>query len=86
MASIEAKLVLIPESRQPSQGHEQLFWAGITIAPYLPSTVIPAGVGPDGLPIGVQIVADHLQDHTALTAERRIESAAGGFVPAPDFG
>ena len=66
--------------------YEQLFWAGVTIASYLPSTVIPAGLGPDGLPIGVQIVADHLQDHTALTAARLIESAAGGFVPAPDFG
>ena len=32
------------------------FWAGLPTLAYLPSTVIPAGAGPDGLPIGVQII------------------------------
>ena len=32
---------------------EQLFWAGLAINAYLPSTVFPTGLSADGLPIGL---------------------------------
>ena len=34
----------------------QTFWAGLPGVAYLPATIVPAGPGPDGLPIGVQII------------------------------
>jgi len=34
--------------------YDQLFWAGLTGVVYLPSTVIPMGCDPSGLPMGVQ--------------------------------
>ena len=35
---------------------DQLFWAGYSGGFYLPSTVAPIGLTPQGLPAGVQIV------------------------------
>src|SRR4051794_7250848 len=35
---------------------DQLAWPGIATLPGLPSTAIPTGFAPDGLPVGVQIV------------------------------
>ena len=65
--------------------YDQLFWSGITVVAYLPSTVVPAGLSAGGLPIGVQIVADYLEDRSALAAARWLEEATGGFVPPPNF-
>ncbi|MCP5151700.1 MAG: amidase [Ectothiorhodospiraceae bacterium] len=62
---------------------DQLLWSGVPIMSYLPSTAIPAGLSPQGLPVGVQVVADYLEDRTALAAARMIEAEIGGFVPPP---
>ena len=35
---------------------QQLFWSGLVIGAYLPSTVFPTGPSAEGLPIGVQAV------------------------------
>jgi amidase len=32
----------------------------------LPATSFPIGTDPDGLPVGVQAIADTLNDHTAI--------------------
>jgi amidase len=52
----------------------------------LPSTVVPVGFTPDGLPVGVQVVADFLQDRTALAAAAHLEQVLGGFQEPPGFG
>lgn len=53
--------------------YQDLFgWTGPAGAGYLPATVVPAGLGDDGLPIGVQIVGPYLHDHTTLQAARLI--------------
>ena len=39
----------------------------------------------EGLPVGVQIVAEYLEDRTALNAARLIEAETEGFVPPPAF-
>jgi len=49
---------------------------------YLPATVVPAGMSADGLPIGVQVVAPHLQDHTAIAVAGMIADAVGP-IPRP---
>ena len=64
---------------------DQIHWAGVPILSYLPATTIPAQRSREGLPIGVQIVADYLQDHTALGLARLIEAETGGFTPPPAY-
>ncbi len=62
---------------------ESVFWSGIVIASYLPSTCLPTGPSSEGLPIGVQIVGAPYRDHTTIECARRIAEEIGGFVPPP---
>ncbi|MGE9008918.1 amidase [Leptospira interrogans] len=62
---------------------DQLAWPGIATLPGLPSTAIPTGFAPDGLPIGVQIVGPWLEDRTPLRLAELIEREFGGFKPPP---
>ena len=64
---------------------DQLAWPGIATLPGLPSTAIPIGLSPEGLPVGVQIVGPWLEDRTPLKLAELIEREFGGFVPPPDF-
>ena len=64
---------------------DQMAWAGIATLPGLPSTAIPLGLSPDGLPLGVQIVGAWLEDRTPLKLAELIEREFGGFVPPPMF-
>ena len=57
----------------------------IATLPGLPSTAIPTGFAPDGLPVGVQIVGPWLEDRTPLKLAELIEREFGGFVPPPMF-
>ncbi len=41
----------------------------------VPAITVPAGVGPAGLPLGVQIVGPHGQDATALACAAWVEKA-----------
>jgi amidase len=64
---------------------DQLAWPGIATLPGLPSTAIPLGLSPDGLPVGAQIVGPWLEDRTPLKLAELIEREFGGFVPPPMF-
>jgi len=44
-----------------------------------PSTVVRAGSAPDGLPIGVQVVAHPWRDDISLAVAQAIEAATGGW-------
>jgi amidase len=61
----------------------QTFWAGLAGVSYLPGTVIPAGPGPDGLPIGVQIIGPAFGDLRTIQLAQRLEHLGFGFVPPP---
>jgi amidase len=50
----------------------------------LPATVVPGGLGDDGLPIGVQIVGRYLGDRTTLQVGRLIAELGGG-CPRPSL-
>ena len=62
-----------------------MFWAGIGGVVFLPSTAAPAGLTKSGLPVGIQILAPHLHDRTAIHVARLIERTCGGFVPPPGY-
>jgi amidase len=45
--------------------------------------VVRAGTSPEGLPIGVQLIARPWHDHVALAAARHLQRALGGWRPPP---
>ncbi len=60
-----------------------LAWTSFIGFVYLPATVVPVGLTPSGLPVGIQLVAPYLEDRTALRFARHIEALTGGYQPPP---
>lgn len=60
-------------------------WVALASLAYLPATVAPVGLTPDGLPVGVQIIGPYLEDRTTIHVARLIEEHLGGFKPPPGF-
>ncbi|MFD1766872.1 amidase family protein [Sphingorhabdus buctiana] len=61
---------------QPSPFHTQIAWIGLATYPGLPSVSVPVG-GHEGLPIGIQVIAPHWQDHTAVALSGEIAKLCG---------
>jgi amidase len=68
------------ESRTYMEG---LYWNGGIGTLLVPVAVPPIGRTPTGLPVGVQVIAPHLHDHTAVAVAGHLETLIGGFVPPP---
>lgn len=49
----------------------------------VPVTEVPMGLGPGGLPVGVQVAAAHGADHLTIAIALELEAVFGGWVP-PD--
>lgn len=64
---------------------EQLFWAGLATASYLPSTVFPTGPSRAGLPIGLQAVGAEYHDFRTIDFARLVAEELGGFTPPPAY-
>jgi amidase len=64
---------------------DQLFWAGYSGCFFLPSTVAPIGLTPQGLPSGVQIVTRQYGDYSSIRFAELIERHYAGFVPPPGY-
>jgi len=64
---------------------EQVFWSGLAIASYLPSTVIPTGPDARGLPIGIQIIGPEFGDLKTTGIARLLEEAGCGFQAPPGY-
>jgi len=58
-------------------------WTSFIGYAYLPSTVVPVGLTPQGLPVGIQVVAPFLEDHTGLAVAAMIENLVGGYQVPP---
>jgi amidase len=58
-------------------------WSALIGSAYLPVTVPPVGRTPEGLPVGVQVVAPYLHDRTALAFARCVSVVLGGYEPPP---
>ncbi|MFI1222555.1 MULTISPECIES: amidase [unclassified Streptomyces] len=61
---------------------DQLVWAGLATMPGLPSTAVPAGRSPEGLPVGVQLIGPMFEDRTPLRLAELLEQRLGGFRAA----
>ncbi|MCT9081392.1 amidase family protein, partial [Streptomyces fulvoviolaceus] len=78
-----ADLLLTPTTPSPPHGHEgpgERYSTALTWAFNLsghPAVSIPAGFGPDGCPVGLQIVASHGWEGLLLAVARAAESEAG---------
>ncbi len=49
-----------------------------------PVTQVPLGLGQEGLPLGVQVIAPRGQDHRSIAVAMALERALGGWIP-PTF-
>ena len=61
----------------------QTFWAGLAGVSLLPATVFPAGPGPDGLPVGLQIIGPAYSDLRTIGLAQRLETMGFGFAAPP---
>jgi amidase len=80
-------VILTPVAERPATPHDtDAGWIPYTL-PYSltgwPCVVVRAGTDPQGMPIGVQVVARPWRDHVALAVAQLIEGALGGWQPAP---
>jgi amidase len=81
--AMEERTLEINGERRPY--FEVLGWAGLTLNASLPATAAPVGTSREGLPIGVQVVADYLEDRTALAVAAMLEQHHRGFTPPPGY-
>jgi amidase len=78
------RTILVNGKRVPTT--DQLFWAGYSGCFYLPSTVAPLGLTPQGLPSGVQIITRHYGDHVSIRfAELLEKEGIARFTPPPGY-
>jgi amidase len=77
------RMITVNGKTVPATTH--MFWAGYTCAFYLPSTVPPIGLSPEGLPIGVQIVGPQYGDLICIEFARLLEEQYRAFVPPPGY-
>lgn len=75
------RILQVDNDEQPY--FQQLFWAGMIINAYLPSTVFPTGPSSGGLPIGLQAVSGPYRDYRCIEFARLISEEIGGFTPPP---
>ena len=83
-------VILCPVSPSPAPAREAtpsdaqtLVWS--YLAAYamteLPTVVVRASASPEGLPIGVQVVAREWQEHIALAVAQHLQTVLGGWQP-----
>jgi amidase len=70
---------------RPRNFGNQLLWAGLAGALYLPATVAPLALAADALPTGVQIIGRQYGDLTCLRFASLLEREYRGFVPPPGY-
>lgn len=62
---------------------QQAFWCALATVAGLPAAIVPAGLAPDGLPVGIQVIAPRFHERTALELAALLERLLGGFRPPP---
>lgn len=70
-------------------GTETIGWTGPINVLGLPSVAIPVGVAPDGLPVGMQVIARWGHDRLALSVASQLDTILRdhglGYAPPPAF-
>jgi amidase len=80
---IDARTVTVNGATRPYG--DQWAWLQAVGVVHLPVAVTPVGRTSAGLPVGIQIVAPHLEDRTAIDVAARIADIVGGFQAPPGF-
>jgi amidase len=78
--------ILCPVDVAPAREHGPVRGSSYAYAYNLtgwPGAVVRAGTSPEGLPIGVQVVAGPWREDVALALAARVEAATGGWLPPP---
>lgn len=81
-------VLLFPPYPEPAPPHNrplippfQWLYTAIFNVLEMPATVVPMGLGAEGLPVGLQVIAVHGNDHLCVAVARELERAFGGWVP-----
>lgn len=69
-----------PYHNEPLVRSFNFTYTGIINCLGLPATNIPLGLGREGLPIGIQVVANHNNDRLCLAVAEELERGFGGWV------
>ncbi len=84
----ERGVMLYPSYSRPAPRHYapllrpfHFVYTAIVNVMGFPSTQVPLGLGRDGVPLGVQVVAAHGNDHLTVAVARHLERAFGGWRP-----
>jgi amidase len=84
----DVDLIVCPAMPQPAirHGESSASWFGDTYSDVhnltgWPAVVVRGGTSPEGLPIGVQLVAPPWREDVALAGARVVEAASGGWQP-----
>lgn len=78
-------LIMPPHPRKAPKHHStyarpfDFAFTGVINGLGFPASCAPMGLAKDGLPVGVQIVANSDQDHLTMSAAEALESAFGGW-------
>jgi amidase len=59
-------------------------WNSLASAAYLPASVAPVGISQTGLPVGIQIITDYLDDRTAIDIAACLEEIGVAKFISPD--
>ena len=86
----DVDLIACPVMPRPAihHGDSEAAWFGDTYSDVhnltgWPAAVVRGGTSPEGLPIGVQLVAPPWREDIALAGAKIVESASGGWVAPP---
>ena len=86
----DVDLIVCPTMPLPAirHGDSNADWYGDTYSDVhnltgWPAAVVRGGTSPEGLPIGVQLVAPPWREDVALAGARVVEAASGGWQPPP---
>lgn len=80
-------VMLYPSYSEPAPKHgrpllppTRWVYTAVINALELPSTQVPLGLNHHGIPLGVQVVGTHGEDHVTIAVARELERAFGGWV------
>ncbi|MCP4130325.1 MAG: amidase [bacterium] len=86
-------IILFPSYPMAAPGHRRpllrpfnCIYTAIFNVMEFPATQVPLGLDSKGLPLGVQIISNHGNDHITIAAARFLEEKFGGWVPPEQWG
>jgi amidase len=75
----------VATSAGPRRYMDMFNWVGTATLTGCPATVAPAGLTPDGLPVGIQIMGPYGEDATPITFAELLAREIGGFTSPPGY-